>query len=418
MPAAAPAQPAQQTGDGAEVARSFDAFFQAFEAYRAVNDARLAEIESRGSADVVTLDKLDRLDHALDATQRRLDELTLKSRRPAQAGQSRPGGTPRDLERKAAFETYLRSGREHQLERLELKDMSAGSGPDGGHLVPDHTETEILRRLSLASPIRAIAGNRQVSSTAYKKPYARTGPATGWVGEAAARPKTGAPTLEELTFPVMELYAMPAATATLLDDAAVDMDQWLAEEVETAFAEQEGAAFINGDGVNKPTGFLSVPQVPEASWAWGSLGKLKTGANGAFKSADPADCLIDLIYSLKSGYRQNARFVMNRRTQGAVRKLKDGDGNYLWQPPAGAGASATFFNFPITEAEDMPDITAGAMAMAFGDFRRGYLIVDRMGVRILRDPYSSKPYVLFYTTKRVGGGVQDFDAIKLLEFSA
>jgi HK97 family phage major capsid protein len=403
---------------GEDVARTFDEFFRSFESYREVNDARLSEIEERGSADVLTLEKLDRLDHVLDATQRRLDELTLKTRRPARAGQPERGQTSQAIEHKAAFEAYVRTGREQTLRPLEVKALSASSDPDGGYLVPEETEAGILRRLSEVSPIRAIAGVRQVSAAVYKKPFSVSGPQTGWVGETAVRPETTAPTLAELSFPAMELYAMPAATATLLDDAAVDMDAWIAEEVETAFAEQEGAAFVNGDGVSKPTGFLQVPQVAETSWSWGSLGTVSTGEAGGFDALAPADTLLDLIYALKSGYRQNARFVMNRRTQGALRKLKDGDGNYLWQPPASAGGAATLLNFPVSEAEDMPDIAVDAPAIAFGDFRRGYLIVDRMGVRILRDPYSAKPYVLFYTTKRVGGGVQDFDAIKLLTFSA
>ncbi|GGB50960.1 phage capsid protein [Roseibium aquae] len=403
---------------GEEVARSFDIFFRAFEAYRQTNDARLEEIERRGSADVLTLDKLNRLDAALDATKRRLDDLTLKARRPALAPEARRGFTSQALEHKAAFETYLRSGRETSLRPLELKALSAGSDPDGGYLVPEQTEAEILRRMAEVSPIRAIAGNRHMSASTFKKPFAVSGPQAGWVAETAARPETTSPQLAELSFPAMELYAMPAATASLLDDAAVDMDAWIAEEVETAFAEQEGTAFVTGDGVNKPAGFLSVPRVAEASWAWGSLGTISTGEAGAFPASAPSDTLIDLIYSLKSGYRQNARFVMNRKTQGAIRKLKDADGNYLWQPPASAGAPSTLMNFPVTEAEDMPDIATDAAAIAFGDFRRGYLVVDRMGVRLLRDPYSAKPYVLFYTTKRVGGGVQDFDAIKLLTFSA
>ncbi|MBD8874853.1 phage major capsid protein [Roseibium polysiphoniae] len=403
---------------GEDVARTFDEFFRSFESYRQVNDARLAEMEERGSADVLTLEKLDRLDEALDATQRRLDDLTLKSRRPARGGQAERGQTSQAIEHKAAFESYVRTGREQALRPLEVKALSASSDPDGGYLVPEETEAGILRRLSEVSPIRAIAGVRQVSAATYKKPFSISGPQTGWVGETAARPETSTPTLAELSFPAMELYAMPAATASLLDDAAIDMDAWIAEEVETAFAEQEGAAFVNGDGVNKPTGFLSVPRVAETAWAWGSLGTISTGEAGGFATLAPGDKLLDLIYSLKSGYRQNARFVMNRRTQGALRKLKDGDGNYLWQPPASAGAAATLLNFPVTEAEDMPDIAIDAPAIAFGDFRRGYLIVDRMGVRILRDPYSAKPYVLFYTTKRVGGGVQDFDAIKLLTFSS
>ncbi|MEJ8473951.1 phage major capsid protein [Roseibium algae] len=417
------AVPAVASEGGADVARTFDDFFKAFETYREVNDARLSEMEERGSADVLTLEKLDRLDGALDATQRRLDELTLKSRRPARSGQLDHGSlarghTSQAIEHKAAFETYVRTGREQTLRPLEVKALSASSDPDGGYLVPEETEAGILRRLSEVSPIRAIAGVRQVSAATYKKPFSISGPQTGWVGETTARPETSTPTLAELSFPAMELYAMPAATASLLDDAAVDMDAWIAEEVETAFAEQEGAAFVNGDGINKPSGFLSAPRVAETSWAWGSLGTISTGEAGDFAAIAPGDTLLDLIYALKSGYRQNAHFVMNRKTQGALRKLKDGDGNYLWQPPSSAGAASTLLNFPITEAEDMPDIAIDAPGIAFGDFRRGYLIVDRMGVRILRDPYSAKPYVLFYTTKRVGGGVQDFDAIKLLTFSA
>ncbi|WP_417684651.1 phage major capsid protein [Roseibium sp.] len=414
----APPVAAAGSAGGDDVARTFDEFFRAFETYRDVNDARLAEIEERGSADVLTLEKLDRLDAALDQTQRRLDDLALKARRPQRSGTPERGQSSQAIEHKAAFEAYVRTGREQTLRPLEMKAMSASSDPDGGYLVPEETETGIMRRLSEVSPIRAIAGVRQVSAATYKKPFSIAGPQTGWVGETAVRPETTAPTLAELNFPAMELYAMPAASASLLDDAAVDMDAWIAEEVETAFAEQEGAAFVNGDGVNKPTGFLNVPLVAEASWSWGSLGTVSTGEAGGFPALDPGDRLLDLIYALKSGYRQNARFVMNRRTQGALRKLKDGDGNYLWQPPAGAGASATLMNFPVTEAEDMPDIGVDAPAIAFGDFRRGYLVVDRMGVRILRDPYSAKPYVLFYTTKRVGGGVQDFDAIKLMTFSA
>ncbi|MDQ0317837.1 HK97 family phage major capsid protein [Amorphus orientalis] len=209
---------------------------------------------------------------------------------------------------------------------------------------------------------------------------------------------------------------MPAATSTLLDDAAIDLGQWLAEEIDQAFAVQEGKAFVSGEGETEPTGFLFYDTVAEGSWEWGKLGYVATGADGAFASEDPGDALIDLVYALKAGYRQNAHFVMNRATQAAVRKMKDDDDAYLWQPPAVPGGPASLMGFPVVEAEDMPDIGSDDMAIAFGDFRRGYLIVDRMGVRVLRDPYSSKPYVLFYTTKRVGGGVQDFDAIKLLKF--
>ena len=170
--------------------------------------------------------------------------------------------------------------------------------------------------------------------------------------------------------------------------------------------------------MNKPRGFIDYGSVAEANWQWGSLGHIATGIDGALPANDASDVLIDTVYALKSGYRQNANWVMNRRTQAAIRKLKDADGNYLWQPPATAGARALLMGFPVVEAEDMPDVASNATPIAFGDFGRGYLVVDRAGVRVLRDPYSAKPYVLFYVTKRVGGGVQDFDAIKLVKFSA
>ena len=394
-----------------EVGEAFGEFMTAFDAFKQANDERLSEIERRMSADAVTVDKVERINRALD-------ELTLKSRRPQLGADARDAAPAHRREHKAAFESYVRKGETGGLASIESKSLSAGSDADGGYLVPDETEAEIGRLLSAASPIRSIAGVRQVTAAVYKKPFAITGPQTGWVGETAARPETTAPTLAEMQFPAMELYAMPAATQTLLDDAAVSIDQWIAEEVQAAFAEQEGTAFVTGDGSNKPRGFLDYTKVADGSWSWGNLGYVASGAAGAFAASDSSDVLIDLVYALKAGYRQNANWVMNRKTQAEVRKLKDADGNYLWQPAATADGRASLVGFPVTEAEDMPDIAADAFAIAFGDFRRGYLIVDRLGVRILRDPYSAKPYVLFYTTKRVGGGVQNFEAIKVLKFAA
>jgi HK97 family phage major capsid protein len=402
---------------GRDVAEAFDGFLATFEAFREANDERLKALETRTTADVLTLDKVERLNAALDEQKRKIDDLALKARRPRLAAEE-GGGVRQPSEHKAAFERYVRRGETAALFALEGKSLSVGSDPDGGYLVPEETETEIGRLLSEASPMRAIAGIRKVSASVYKKPFAIAGAATGWVGETAARAETASPTLAELQFPTMELYAMPAATQTLIDDAAVDIDRWIAEEVQTVFAEQEGAAFVAGDGTNKPRGFLDYPIVADGSWTWGNIGYVATGAAGAFPASDASDVLVDLVYSLKAGYRQNAHWVMNRKTQAEVRKLKDADGHYLWQPAATADGRASLMSFPIAEAEDMPDIAADATAIAFGDFRRGYLIVDRAGVRVLRDPYSAKPYVLFYTTKRVGGGVQNFEAVKLLKFAA
>jgi HK97 family phage major capsid protein len=392
-------------------------FQRSFEAFREANDQRLAELEQRISVDPLTEEKLARLDAALDRQKGVLDDLVLKGRRPVLDGRPEHG-SPALRERKAAFDAYVRRGDPGALVRLDTKAMSAGSGADGGYTVPVETEQEIGRRLAEMSPIRAIAGVQTISANTYRKPFSTTGFAAGWTGETDSRTQTTTPTLADLEFPAMELYAMPAATQTLLDDSAVDLDRWIAEEVETAFAAQETTAFVSGDGDKKPTGFLHYTNVAEGSWAWGKLGYVATGAAGAFADDDPSDALVDLVYTLKAGYRQNGRFVMNRRTQAAIRKFKDADGNYVWLPPAQPGGAASLLGFPVTEVEDMPDIGANAYAVAFGDFRRGYLVVDRIGVRVLRDPYSAKPYVLFYTTKRVGGGVQDFDAIKLLKFAA
>jgi HK97 family phage major capsid protein len=395
---------------------AFDDFMEAFEAFKETNERRLGEIEQKMTADVVTRDKVDRINRAMDEQKRVLDQLALKRARPALGGSGE--GSLEVAEHKAAFSAYMRRGDEAALRALEGKAMSVGSAADGGYLVPSETDTEIGRRLSAASPIRALATVRQVSGTVLKKPFATTGMAAGWVAETAARPQTGNAQLAELSFPTMELYAMPAATPALLDDAAVDVESWIASEVDIVFGEQEGTAFVSGDGINKPKGFLSYTNVAEASWSWGNIGYIATGAAGAFKASNPSDTLFDTIYALKAGHRQNGTFVMNRKTQGAIRKFKDADGNYLWRPPASAGQAASLLGFAIAEAEDMPDIAADSLSIAFGDFRAGYLVVDRTGVRVLRDPYSAKPYVLFYTTKRVGGGVQNFEAIKLVKFAA
>ena len=310
---------------GGDVAEAFGEFMSAFDAFRDANDQRLTEIESRFGEDVVTAEKVDRISRSLDEQKRALDQLTLKRARPAlgRDGATCAGGT----EHKEAFEAYVRSGDDRGMRALDSKAMSYGSAQDGGYLVPEETETEIGKRLSALSPIRSIASVRQISGAVLKKPFSVTGPATGWVAETASRPQTNTSSLSELQFPAMELYAMPAATATLLEDSAVDLDRWIAEEVEAAFAEQEGTAFISGDGSNKPHGFLDYDQVDDGSWAWEKIGTISTGVDGALPASNPSDKLIDLVYSLRAGYRQNASWVMNRKTQGAIRKLKDADGN-------------------------------------------------------------------------------------------
>jgi HK97 family phage major capsid protein len=389
----------------ATATNSYDDVLTAFESFKDANDERLDQLEKRMSADVITTEKVDRINKALD-------DLILKSRRPALAADAKSEPT----EHKKAFDTYVRKGETNGLASLEAKAMSIGSGPDGGYLVPPEVEHAIGRVLSKASPLRQIADIRQISATTFSKPFNTNGIAAGWAAETAARTQTASATLASLQFPTMELYAMPAATQALLDDSVVNLDEWIANEVQTVFAEQETDAFLNGDGVTRPKGILAYTKVAQSAWTWGNTGYIATGVAGAFPAANPTDKLVDLIYALKAGYRQNAKFLISRATQAQVRKFKDAQGNYLWQPAATADGNAMLLNFPVAESEYMPDIATDTFSLGFGDFKRGYLIVDRVGVRILRDPYSTKPYVLFYTTKRVGGGMQDFDAIKLMKF--
>jgi len=370
-----------------------------FEEYKQANDQRMTEIEQRGASDPLTDERLARIDRQLEA-------LTLKSARPDLGG----APSPQASEQSEAWSLYLRTGDESGISRLDTKSLNTGTDAQGGYVAPPELDRMIEARLSEASPMRQIATVRQTSSGVFRKPVSLGASAT-WVGESDARPETSANGLSLLDFPAGELYAMPAATQTLLEDAYADVDAWLADEVEAAFAAQESAAFINGDGAAKPKGLLAYDVVDEAAHEWGKIGSVA----GDFTATDAADQLIDLVYAPKSQYRAGARFVMNRRTVSAVRKLKDADGRYLWQAGMG-GEPATILGYPVTEIEDMPDIAAGNAAIAFGDFRRGYLITDRQGARVLRDPFSAKPYVLFYTTKRVGGGVQNFDAIKVMQF--
>ena len=395
---------------------------KAFAAFKTEHQEELKGINAK-FADVVQAEKVERINTEIGKLQTALDDTNaqLAAARLGGAGDG-PAVSTEARDHARAFNQFFRRGTEEGLRELEMKAaLRTDSDPDGGYVVPDQMEQTIDRVLGTVSAMRSIASVMSVSAASYKKLVNRGGAGAGWVGERQARPETATPTLAELSFPAIEIYANPAATQTLLDDARVDIAAWLAEEVSTAFAEAEGAAFISGDGVNQPRGLLSYDTVANASQSWGKIGYTASGVAAALtdSSHNGVDALIDLIYSIKQGYRQNARFLMNKSLQATVRKLKSKTEElYLWQPPVQAGQPATLLGYPITDDDNMPDIGAGTFPVAFGDFRRGYLIVDRFGVRVLRDPYTNKPYVHFYTTKRVGGGVQNFEAIKLLKIAA
>lgn len=380
-----------------------DKLLSAWEEYKSTNDARLAEIEKRGSADPLTNQKLDRIDTTITELDTEVKAIAKKVNRP---GTSENTDEAAELHRKA-FDTFLRKGAgEDELPGLEAKAMTiAGdSGNDGGHTVPAVIDSALRSQLVNLSPMRQLATVQSISSGNFSVLLNERGTGTGWVDEDDARTATSTPKIKKLTVPVGEIYANLGVTQQLLDDSMFDLEGWLATEGATQFAAAEGAAFIAGDGSKKPSGILASGTGIEL-------------INSGSDSTVLRDSLISMVYALKSGHRQGASFLMNSLTESVIRKLKvDTAGDYLWAPGY-AGAPATLLGYGVFNDENMPDIAADAEPIAFGNFKAGYLIVDRMGIRVLRDPYTNKPYVQFYSTARVGGRVVDDEAIKLLTIS-
>jgi HK97 family phage major capsid protein len=337
----------------------------------------------------------------------RLDKVSRAASRPALGASASP-------ELKGFVDGYLRHGRES-----ELKAISGAVAADGGFAVPREIDALIAAQLKLISPIRSIAQVVQTGTAGYRK-LVSTGYSTnsGWVSEVAARPETGTPKFNEIAPPMGELYANPAASQAMLDDAEFDLEAWLANEIAVEFARAEGLAFINGTGTNQPRGFLQAPTALTADTTrpFGTLQHVVSGNAAAFDTT-PELKLIDLVHSLKAGHRQGAVFVMNSKTLATVRKFKAADGSFIWQPGILDGAPARLLGYPVIEAEDMPDVAANTLPIAFGNFQNGYLIAERKTTTILRDPFTNKPFVNFYATKRIGGQVLDSDAIKLLKIS-
>ena len=345
-----------------------------------------------------------------------MDEVKWRLDRMGRAA-SRPiinGADQMDTEMKGFVDGYLRRGSE-----IEVKSLSRVAPQDGGYAVPREIDSLITREIKEYSPIRQLAQVVQVGSAGYRKLVTVGGTSSGWVGETVARPETSAPEFAEIAPPTGELYANPAASQAMLDDAAFDLESWLASEIAMEFARAEGAAFINGNGIDQPMGFLAgaVSEEDDLTRPFGSLQYIASGDDDSL-GTNPEELLIDLMHTLKAGHRQGASWVMNSATLAEVRKLKTADGAFLWQPGLVEGQPDRLLGFPVVEAEDMPDITSGSMPIAFGNFRAGYLIAERSATQVLRDPFTNKPFVHFYATKRVGGQVLDSAAIKLLKIEA
>lgn len=404
----------------------------AFEEFKAANDARIKALET-GKNDVVLDQKVDAINATITDLQSQLADVAAKA---AAHGISQPGDV--DLAKAAAqfgkergvtisaadfgsyrdgLNVYMRRG--GQTPRDVMAAMSVGSDPDGGYTVTPDVSGRIIKRIYETSPMRQVASVVSIGTDRLEG-FNDLGEGTaGWVGETAPRPATGTPQIGKWEIPVHEMYAFPQATQKLLDDSMFDIEAWLADKTADKFIRTENAAFLNGDGILKPRGLLTYPTAvtADASRAWGTFQHVLTGTDGTFgTTTNGTDKLIDLVYSVKAGYRANANFMMSRATIGAVRKIKDGQGNYAWQPSLSALSGGTILGFNVVEAEDMPAMAADSLSVAFGDFREAYQIVDRVGIRVLRDPLTNKPYVGFYTTKRVGGDAIHFEAVKFLKF--
>lgn len=409
---------------GGNVAEIIERINRSFEELKTKNDERIAEVK-KGFDDVVRRDDVKKLSDAIGEMEAKRveleNEIVALKRTSRSAGGEEKSADRLDYEKR--FYEWFRKGEsrdftERDLRELERKALSVGSEPDGGFTVLPEIDQAIDQTIKLVSPMRQIATVRQTSNASYRRFVNIHGTTSGWVGEAESRAVTVTPALKEVEIPVMEIYAQPTATQSLLDDSFVNIEQWLADEVQLEFAYQEGVAFISGTGNKKPQGLLSQTIAADtADLAFGSVGYYPTGASGAFHTTT-MDPIYNMIYGLKAPYRAGASWVGNRRTLAAARILKDSYGRYLWEPSVQAGAPSMLAGYPVVEMEHMPDIAANSYSMAFGDFRRAYTIIDRIGTRVLRDPYTSKPNVIFYTTKRVGGAVTMHEAYKLLKFAA
>jgi len=371
----------------------------AFEEFKSTNDQRLAQIESKGSADYVTTDKLNKLNEVISGLQSAVTDLGKKSNRVA-TGE----GSAQEDEYKSAFDKWARKGDRYEAE-LESKALVTND-TTGGFLVPKTVESGIRADLRTLSPIRAEANVISTSNDRYTFLLNKRGLTVGWVGETDPRPETATPTLVEVTLPGGEIYANPAVSQRALDDSQFNLEAWLTTEIVNEMAIEENKAFVAGDGVNKPKGFLTET----------GLTTIKTGAAAAMPAG--ADYVFSMVYAMSAAYRAGAKFYSNGAVSASLRTVKDNTGQYLWQPSLVLGQPATLAGYAHIELEDMDAIAAGKTPLAFANMKQGYTIADRIGVRTLRDPYTHKPFVHFYATKRVSGMVTDAKAFVVLKVQA
>ncbi|WP_288379826.1 phage major capsid protein [uncultured Massilia sp.] len=391
--------------DSGNVTQIVQQLQQAFATFKAENDRQLTELKA-GINDPLQASKIAKINEEISTLQAAVDQFNTQ----AAAFQMNGAGGARilaDKEYSDAFSAHMRRGD-------VAASLNKGTAAEGGFTVPIEWDRTITDKLVIVSPMRDLVTVQSVSGAGYKKLINMRGTGSGWVGETSARPETNTPQFAEQGYGWGELYANPSATQQMLDDSELDLEAWLAGEVQTEFSLRENAAFVSGDGVNKPRGLLTYAAGGTGLHPLGGIQVVNSGAAAAITS----DAIFNLVYALPAAFTGNARWAFNRNTHLGIRKLKDGQGNYMWQPSLAAGQPAQLAGYNISEIPDMPDVAANALSLAFGDFKRAYKVLDRIGVRVLRDPFTNKPYISFYTTKRVGGGLENPECMKFMRIAA
>jgi len=385
-----------------DIKATVEALNKAFADFRTEHTKQLEEIK-KGNNDALQALKVDAINAQIGELQAAIDTANTQMA-AAQMGGVTGQRQLKDKEYSDAFQAHMQRG-EVQA------SLNKGAAAEGGFTVPVEWDRTITDKLVIVSPMRDLCTVQPVSGAGYKKLINLRGTGSGWVGEVAARPETNTPQFAEQGYGWGEIYANPSATQQMLDDSELDLEKWLAGEVDTEFSFQENKAFVSGDGTNKPRGLLTYAAGGANLHPLGGIATIASGAVGAITT----DAVMNLVYALPAAFTNGAKFGLNRNTHLSVRKLKDGQGNYIWQPSLVAGQPATLAGYALAEVNDMPDVATNALAIAFGDFKRAYKILDRVGVRVLRDPYTNKPYVSFYTTKRVGGGLENPECMKFMK---
>lgn len=390
----------------------------AWEQFKKTNDERLQAIEEKGYAPADVVEKVDTINADLNKLSGEIGDLMKKMNRPGYAD-SKGEMTPDQLEHKDALREYLRDGKGADLHDLEKKALSSGSDPDGGYLIDSEMDSAIDRVADTISAMRQIANVRTIGKAAYEKFVKTRGVSGGWLAEAADSSESTEPHWSKIEIPAFKMYAEPWVPNEMLEDIFYDLEGDLTDEAGITFAETEGAAFIDGNGVGKPRGITAYDKVANASYAWGKVGYIASGKSGAFASSAPADKLIAMQHSLKQQYRPGAVFVMGDSVLSTIRQMKDGSGAYyLWQPDTSAGFGGRLLGSPVVIDDNMPDVSANSFSVAYGNFKRAYTIVDRRGIAVIRDPYTKKGVTKFHFSKRVGGGITNFEALKLMKMAS